>query len=208
MCGCIAVLVTVSLFRWKGWEIACISGWIVGVSSYLLLLGTVIISADGPRTQQHISKTDPNATVLLILLTVVILLSNIFVGIILTSVGDRPHSHIQLLVGFSMVAVLLSWLLLHTTFGQQYARIYYDVADTHGRPFPGGLRRGLAFPGANQPAYLDFLYVSFTIALTYATSDVNIECDYLRKLVLIHSLVSFFFYSISLGSVLNAVVTS
>lgn len=61
----------------------------MGVSSYLLLLGTVIISADGPKTQQRVSKTDPNAIALLILLTVVTLLSNIFVGIILTSVGVR-----------------------------------------------------------------------------------------------------------------------
>lgn len=144
-----------------------------------MLLGTVIISADGPKTQQRVSKTDPNAIALLILVTVVTLVSNIFVGIILTSVGSRSHSHVQLLIGFIMVAVLLSWFLLHTTFGQQYARIYYDVADTHGRSFPGGLRRGLSFPGANQPAYLDFLYVSFPIALTYATSDVDVECDYL-----------------------------
>jgi len=180
----------------------------MGVGSYLLLLGTVIISADGPKTQQRVSKTGPNAVALLILLTVVTLLSNIFVGIILTSVGNRSQCRVQLLIGFSLVAVLLSWFLLHTTFRQQYARIYYDVTDAHGRSFPGGLHRGLAFPGTNQPAYLDFLYVSFTIALTYATSDVDVESDSLRRLVLIHSLVAFFFYSLILGSVLNAVVTS
>ncbi|HET6420974.1 MAG TPA: DUF1345 domain-containing protein [Geobacteraceae bacterium] len=104
--------------------------------------------------------------------------------------------------------VVLSWVLLHTAFGQQYARIYYDESDEQGRPFPGGKRGGFSFPGTDSPDYLDSLYVAFTIGLTYATSDVNITSNNLRRLVLIHSVISFFFYSTVLGVVLNAIVTS
>jgi uncharacterized membrane protein len=208
LCGSFGVLVTAILFRRLGWEIASILGWICWVGSYLLLLGIVIVSADGSRTQQRVSRDNPNTLVLLILLVVTTFISNIFVGIILTSVGNRTHGHTQVLIVLSAIAILLSWCLLHTSFGQQYARIYYDVVDDIGRTSSGRLRRGLAFPGTDQPAYLDFLYVSFTIALTYATSDVDIESEYLRRIVLVHSLVSFFFYSIILGSVLNAIVTS
>ena len=64
------------------------------------------------------------------------------------------------------------------------------------------------FPGSPEPTYLDFLYVSFTVGLTYAMSDVNVTNEIQRRMVLMHSVISFFFYSTILGVVLNAIVTS
>jgi uncharacterized membrane protein len=104
--------------------------------------------------------------------------------------------------------VILSWLLLHTAYGQHYARLYYEDTDRYGRPFPGGWRRGFTFPETPEPTYEDFLYVSFAIGLTYAMSDVNVTNETQRRTVLIHSIISFFFYSTVLGVVLNAIVTS
>jgi uncharacterized membrane protein len=111
-------------------------------------------------------------------------------------------------MALSVIAVILSWFLLHTAFGQHYARLYYDVTDRKGRPFPQGMRRGFEFPGTTDPTYEDFLYVSFCVALTYAVSDVNVTNEVQRRMVLIHSVVSFFFYATVLGVVLNAIVTS
>ena len=70
------------------------------------------------------------------------------------------------------------------------------------------MRRGFVFPGTSDPTYEDFLYVSFAIGLTYAMSDVNVTNEVQRRVVLIHSIISFFFYSTVLGVVLNAIVTS
>lgn len=39
-------------------------------------------------------------------------------------------------------------------------------------------------------------------------SDVNVTNEIQRRMVLIHSVVSFFFYSTILGVILNAIVTS
>lgn len=189
-------------------EVAILVGWIVGVGSYLVLLGFVIFMADGPKTQIRDSKADPSPKYLLIVVTVVALLVNATLGVILTSVGSRPAPNARSLLLLSVLSVVLSWFLLHTAFGQQYARLYYDDFDEQGRPFPGGMRGGLTFPGTDQPNYLDFLYVAFTVGLTYAMSDVNVTSGRLRRLVLIHSVISFFFYSMVLGVVLNAVVTS
>jgi hypothetical protein len=45
-------------------------------------------------------------------------------------------------------------------------------------------------------------------ALNYLIlSDVNVKSGLMRRTVLIHSLVSFFFYSMVLTSVLNAIIT-
>ena len=209
---CAPLGIGAGIIGWKllGWieEVAILVGWILGVGSYLVLLGFVIFMADGAMTQRRVSKDDPSPKYLLIVLTVVALLGNATVGIILTSVGNRPVAHATSLLALGVLSVVLSWFLLHTAFGQQYARLYYDDFDEQGRPFPGGMRRGFTFPGTDLPNYLDFLYVAFTLGLTYAMSDVNVTSDKMRRLVLLHSVISFFFYSTVLGVVLNAIVTS
>jgi uncharacterized membrane protein len=114
----------------------------------------------------------------------------------------------RLFLGLSVIAVILSWLLLHTAFGQHYARLYYEDRDRHENLFPGGSRQGFEFPGTPNPTYGDFLYISFAVGLTYAMSDVSVTNEIQRRMVLVHSIISFFFYSTVLGVVLNAIVTS
>ncbi len=191
-----------------GWELSFLSGWIVALMCYLLLLYIVIFTADAQRTRERISQVDPTQWLLLIVLTIVTLLGNMSVGVILTAVGQRTAVHARVFVGLSVLAVIVSWLLLHTAYGQHYARLYYEDTDRYGRPFPEGLRRGFVFPGTPEPTYEDFLYVSFAVGLTYAMSDVNVTNEIQRRTVLIHSIISFFFYSTVLGVVLNAIVTS
>lgn len=130
------------------------------------------------------------------------------VGQILTGVGQHSQGHSRLLLLLSVLAVMLAWVLLHTSFAVHYARLYYEAKDIHGQPFKEGRRSGFRFPGTETPTYLDFLYVSFTVALTYSMSDVNVENPVMRQTVLIHSLVSAFFYSAVLTGVLNAILTS
>jgi uncharacterized membrane protein len=195
------------LLDWSG-KIAFLAGWILALGIYLILLGIVIFQADGAMTKERVSRDDPNRIFLMIILIVVALLGNLSVGVVLTSVGNEHPNHARVLVAMGVMAVVLSWFLLHTAIGQYYARLYYEDTDSHGRPFPEGMRRGFSFPGSPEPTYLDFLYVSFTIGLTYALSDVNVTNEVQRRLVLLHSVISFFFYSTILGVVMNAIVTS
>ena len=195
-------------WRGWGWELAFLGGWIFALTAYLVLLYIVIFTADAQRTRERISQVDPTRWFLLIVLTLVTLFGNLSVGIILTAVGHRNAFHARLFLSLSVMAVILSWLLLHTAYGQHYARLYYEDTDSQGRPFPEGLRRGFIFPGTPEPTYEDFLYVSFAVGLTYAMSDVNVTNEIQRRTVLIHSIISFFFYSTILGVVLNAIVTS
>jgi len=195
------------LLHWT-WELSFLMGWILAVGSYLLLLGIVIVSADGPMTQRRVSKREPNRRALRLLTIVVLIFGTGTVGQLLTAVGKQSFAHSRLVLLLSVVAVLLAWLLLHTAFGVHYARLYYEAKDGHGHPFKEGRRSGFRFPGTETPAYLDFLYVSFTVALTYSMSDVNVENRMMRRTVLIHSIVSFFFYSTVLAGVVNAILTS
>jgi len=187
----------------RGWETCFLSAWDVAVASYLALLGVVMYDANASMTRGRAAVVDRADLYLLVALVLVTLLGTIGVGAILTAVGHRSTPETRLLVGLSVVAVICSWLLLHTAFAQHYARLYYDETEE-----TGGWRGGLDFPATPDPAYMDFVYLSFTIALTYAVSDVDITHAAHRRLALSHSVISFFFYSMALGVVLNAVITS
>ena len=195
-------------WKWLGMvgKVAFLAGWILALTVYLVLLGIVIFKADGAMTRQRVSRDEPNRLMVLIVLIVVALLGNISVGVILSSEGHKDPGQARLLVGLSVWAVIMSWCLLHAAVGQHYARLYYDDTDAQGRPFPDGMRRGFVFPGNEQPNYMDFMYISFTVGLTYAISDVNVTSATQRRTVLMHSVISFFFYSTILGVVLNAIV--
>jgi len=197
-------------WKWLGLvgKVAFLAGWILALTIYLILLGIVIFQADGALTRQRASRDEPNRVMLLITLSMVALMGNICVGVILTSEGNKHLGHASLLVGLSVWAVIMSWCLLHAAAGQHYARLYYEEMDAQGRSFPGGMRQGFLFYGNEQPDYLDFMYISFTVGLTYAISDVTVTSATLRRMVLIHSVVSFFFYTTILGVVLNAILTS
>ena len=99
--------------------------------------------------------------------------------------------------------IVLSWTFIHTMFALHYAHDYYfdlDLAgDTHAR------RRDLRFPGDRAPTYGDFLYFAFTIGMTFQVSDVQIADSAVRRLVLAHGVLAFFFSTVILALAINLV---
>jgi uncharacterized membrane protein len=71
-------------------------------------------------------------------------------------------------------------------FALHYAHEYYGGEDV-GR---GG---GLKFPSDPQPDYWDFVYFSFVLGMTFQVSDVQVTRKRVRRLVVAHGIVSFFF---------------
>jgi uncharacterized membrane protein len=116
---------------------------------------------------------------------------------------QRSHFFVHLLM--SLVAVVCSWMLVHTVFGLRYAHTYYGDPDgpTGPKPHAGGLE----FPGDREPDYMDFAYFSFVIGMTFQVSDVVITSRDFRKLVLAHGMLSFGFNTVILALTLNTVST-
>jgi uncharacterized membrane protein len=100
----------------------------------------------------------------------------------------------------SITALLLSWLLIHTLFAFHYARRYYSphVASPE-------LRRGLKFPGDKEPDYLDFAYYSFVVGMTSQVSDVCVMTRHMRRLTLVHGVLSFIFNIAILAMSINII---
>jgi uncharacterized membrane protein len=96
---------------------------------------------------------------------------------------DLEPERTTLLTTVSVVAVLVSWLVLHATFTLYYAYEFY-------RADPPG---GLDFPGGEAPTFGDFAYFSTMVATTFGTTDVDVAARSLRRPVLLHALLSFVF---------------
>ncbi|MFF0493734.1 DUF1345 domain-containing protein [Nocardia sp. NPDC004068] len=82
--------------------------------------------------------------------------------------------------GLAAATIVLSWLLLHTAFAQIYAREHAGEG-------------GLDFPNCTQPQLTEFLYFATTIGTSFAVSDVTVTTRSMRRRVVMHSIVSFFF---------------
>ena len=89
--------------------------------------------------------------------------------------------------------IFISWLYVAVIFAQQYAHSYY-------------LKPGqLVFPGTETPDYLDFTYFAVVLSMCCQTSDVAITSSPFRRLVMLHSIVSFFFNVIIIAITVNVV---
>ena len=96
--------------------------------------------------------------------------------------------------------VVSSWCLIHTVFAMHYAHGYYHDED-EGPGFSSA--GGLEFPNEKEPDFLDFAYFSFVIGMTCQVSDVQVSSKGMRRLALLHGLLSFLFNTVILALSIN-----
>jgi uncharacterized membrane protein len=172
-------------------------GWNVLSWLYLLLVAATLISADSGHIKRlALAQAENAATVLAIVVAAAVMSLVAVVFELIEARAAGPHHMLAHLV-FAFVTVVGSWLLLPTLFGLTYASTYYGVNPDAGLTFPG------AGPGF-EPDHTDFLYFSFTIAVTAQTSDVGVTTRPMRRLVLLQSVLSFVFNTTILAFSINA----
>jgi uncharacterized membrane protein len=92
------------------------------------------------------------------------------------------------------LGVISAWGVLHTSYALHYAYQYYRSEESAG---------GLDFPNGQDPDQLDFAYFAFTIGTSFAVSDVNVTDRTIRRAVLGHQILSFFYNTSVLALVIN-----
>ncbi len=107
-------------------------------------------------------------------------------------------------IGLIIATIVVSWMFIHTIFALHYAHDYYSSASGGSAP-ADVTSKGLAFPGEAPPTYLDFVYFSFTIGMTFQVSDVQITDPAMRGLALTHGIISFFYATGILALTINMV---
>jgi uncharacterized membrane protein len=116
---------------------------------------------------------------------------------------NRPAASLaEFVLAFASVA--LGWLTIHTMAAMHYAHLYWRPGSTETSPDAG---RSLDFPGDAAPGAYDFLYFAFVIGMTAQTSDVAITSTAMRKVNLLHAVVSFFFNTVLVAAAVNAAVS-
>lgn len=96
-----------------------------------------------------------------------------------------------------MVATLaLAWSFVNMVYAFHYDHLFHDQTD-------GADTGGLDFPGTKDPVFADFCYFSFTLGMTCQTSDVVVKTTGLRRVVLVHGILSYVFNLGVLAMVIN-----
>jgi uncharacterized membrane protein len=182
------------------WLRRALVGWNAGVWVYLLGMAWLMTRADHHKVRDIAGRQDESAGLVLFTLVAGALLSLYAIVSELTRMDHMPADQVALRYAFTALTVIGSWLLVGVLFCFHYAHLYYRAPKD---------RLPLRFPeedpqsGGIEPDYWDFLYFSFTIAVAVQTSDVAVTSRAMRKLVLGHSVLAFFFNLLILGLSIN-----
>jgi uncharacterized membrane protein len=177
--------------------VRAVLAWDAGSAVFLALTLTSFfrahdtdISADAKRQQEG-----EWSVFTLTLIGAVMSLASIF---IFAAAGHKSDKGAYLV--FVIVTLVLSWLTTNVTFALRYAHEYYSrdwASDT------ADLDRGIDFPQDDQPDYLDFIYFSFVLGMTFQVSDCNITAKKLRRLATLQGLIGFLFNTVILALSVN-----
>ncbi len=172
-------------------------GWNILIWFYLLWVAFTLLRASPGHLKRVALAQAENASIVLTIVVVAAIMSLVAVIFeLIEAKANGPH-HMLSHIAFAFVTVIGSWLLLPVLFALSYASAYY-------REQPD---RGLTFPESEkgfEPDHTDFLYFSFTIAVTAQTSDVGVTTRPMRRLVLAQSVLSFVFNTTILAFAINA----
>lgn len=182
----------------------CIITWDTFALTVLVLAWLTIVTTPPDKLRARARKQDLSHILIFVFVLVTACAGLFAVGFLFFSTRSFPdHSHFLIHRFGSMIAVICSWMLVHTVFGLRYAHSYYG--DSDGPTGPISHAGGLQFPGDREPDYVDFAYFSFVIGMCFQVSDVVITSRDFRKLVLVHSMLSFGFNTVILALALSTV---
>ncbi len=172
-----------------------LTGWNVMVWCYLCLMGWLIAHSAHTRVRTIAEQEVKSGATVLAIMSIAAIVSLAAIFLELASVRELPAGERLSRYAFTGATIFGSWCLVATMYTFYYARMFYR-SDAKYRP--------IAFPENEQnPDYWDFLYFSFTIAVTAQTSDIVIRSGPMRKAVLAQSILSFLFNVAILGLSIN-----
>lgn len=144
------------------------------------------------RTRENANREDFNPLLEETLVVMVALIGLVGIVIILLRGHDQERN---IAAALGLLGIFLSWAMLHLMYGARYANLYYSE--------PKG---GIDFNSSDPPRYVDFLYMAFTLGMTYAVSDTNVSHTAIRSVVTRHALLSYIFGTVVLAAAINLVL--
>jgi uncharacterized membrane protein len=181
---------------------AATAGW-NAFALVILALDWLTILTTPLRKIRELAQQQDLSRFLIFLFVVVTACAALFaVGFLVSVKKTQTGEHFVIHLLLTLSTVIFSWMLVHTVFGLRYAHAFYGDSDQPGVHQHAG---GLIFPGDRPPDYFDFAYFSFVVGMTCQVSDVQITSRRMRRLTLVHSVLSFGFNTIILALLINTV---
>ncbi len=172
-----------------------LASWNFGAGVYIVLSWYRMLTADVRRIRKRSADLDFSDVLVLSLSILAALASIAGIGLELSGVKEASPGIEAARAGLAFATILISWVFLHTLFTTHYAhRFYADPAQKPAIIFPEHIE---------EPIYWDFLYFSFTIGVAAQTADVAIATMPMRRLALLHSVLSFLFNTTILALAIN-----
>jgi len=198
--GLLAGLATVALSIPLAWQYRGLLGWCVGIAVYLLLAWWLCARFDSKRTRARAQAQDEPSAVLFLMMLLATLACVAAIVIMMQQLRSLSGIERTLHIVLSMAALGASWLFIQTMFAFRYAHRYYQEEKLNERN-----GAGLRFPGDLEPDYFDFLYYAHVVGMTSQVSDVQVTSREMRRLTMVHGVLSFGFNMLILALSINLV---
>jgi len=200
-----AIGVVVALAPWPSdATVHGLAGWCAGVAVYLALAWWLAHSFDAAKTRARARSLDQPALLMLVSMLVVVGVSVVVIAMLLQQVKQLDGAERGWRIALGLVALAGSWLMIHTIYSFHYAHRYYQ----NEKRKADDVLYDLDFPGKDLPDYADFLYYSFIIGMTSQVSDVQVMTSEMRRITLLHGVLSFAFNMLVLALSINVVATA
>ena len=180
-------------------------GWLVYIAAHLGLMWVTIFSSHPSDVRMEVDGQDPSRALTTLFVVVASFVSLFAILFLLQDARSSASWHdlyIHVILSFS--CIIFSWVLIHTVFTLRYAHMYYRQPNGEYKENTKHVR-GLDFPAEPEPDYLDFTYFSFVLGMTFQVSDVTISSRKIRRLALVHGVLSFAFNTLLVALTVNVV---
>lgn len=176
--------------------VSILIGWEVAVITFVLWVWFIIWPMGHQQTATFALREDPGRAGVDIMLILASLASLGAVGFALFEAHTTDNAGLQLaLTSISILSVVVSWILIHTIYALRYARLYYSKE----------IDGTIDFKKDHTPAYSDFIYLAFTIGMTFQVSDTDLVGTAFRKTALRHALLSYVFGTVIVATTISFV---
>jgi len=194
---CFALGIMVALYAsWLGaWRFSPLIGWNTAALLYVTWIWSDIYRMDAENTKSHALSEDPGKAGANILLLLASLGSLVAIAVLIIQVGDASGITKVLEIILGLISVVVSWLIVQTVHTLRYAEQYY-----------GEVEGGIDFNQSSPPRYSDFVYMAFTIGMTFQVSDTSIQNSNIRHTAIKHALLSYLFGTIIIATTIGAIV--
>ena len=172
---------------------AILIGWDLAAATYLIWTWLTIWPLDANYTKRHALREDPTHALAEAIVLSASIVSLAAIAVVLMQAGGSTASKL-LHIGFSVLNIAISWLLVHTLYTLRYAEEFYV-----GKP------GGIDFPDTKAPSYSDFVYLAFTLGLTFQVSDTSLTTTRIRRIAIKHALLSYVYGAVIVAITINLV---